>query len=298
MTLRRTFTRLLLLGSLLAAGLVAAAPPASADFHLMVISEVSDGTALDSNEDFVELQMFSPGQTQVMGHTITTYDASGNLQTTYTLDANVLNGQSQRTILIGSLGVQEDLTETMNIPSDGAVCFANVDCVAYGTITNFTNLTSPVTAAFPTAMPLDNSLQRRITAGCPTFLEASDDTNNSASDFFAAAPTPRNNSATPTETPCPGGPGGGSFSLSNLKTKVKGGRAIVSGKVQPPAPGQQVKLTFFANGSPLRKVSTKSATLNAASEFKKRFKVPADSTRCKVVVRFQGAKLGQKKFRC
>jgi hypothetical protein len=38
--------------------------------------------------------------------------------------------------------------------------------------------------------------------------------------------------------------------------------------------------------------------LNASSEFKKRFKVPSDSTRCKVVVRFKGAKLGQKKFRC
>jgi hypothetical protein len=79
---------------------------------------------------------------------------------------------------------------------------------------------------------------------------------------------------------------------------VKGGRATISGKINPPAPGDRVKLTFFANGSPLRKIATKSATLNAESRFKKRFRVPSDSTRCKVVVRFKGSKLGQKKFRC
>jgi hypothetical protein len=59
-----------------------------------------------------------------------------------------------------------------------------------------------------------------------------------------------------------------------------------------------VKLTFFANGSPLRRVASKRAALNAESEFSKRFKVPSDSIRCKIVVRFQGSKMGQKKFRC
>ena len=38
-----------------------------------------------------------------------------------------------------------------------------------------------------------------------------DDTNNSATDFFARPPSPRNNATAPTETPCGGGqnPGGG-----------------------------------------------------------------------------------------
>jgi hypothetical protein len=59
-----------------------------------------------------------------------------------------------------------------------------------------------------------------------------------------------------------------------------------------------VKLTFFANGSPLRKVVKRTATLNADSKFKKSFRVPADSTRCKVKVAFQGQAVGRKKFKC
>ena len=79
---------------------------------------------------------------------------------------------------------------------------------------------------------------------------------------------------------------------------MKGGRATISGEIQPPAPGEKVSLTFFANGSPLRKIATKSATLDADSKFKKRFKVPADSTRCKMKVAFAGSTLGKKKFKC
>jgi hypothetical protein len=64
------------------------------------------------------------------------------------------------------------------------------------------------------------------------------------------------------------------------------------------AGGLVATASLFANGSALRKVATKTATLNVDSRFKKRFKVPSVSTRCKVVVRFQGAKLGQRKFKC
>jgi hypothetical protein len=92
---------------------------------------------------------------------------------------------------------------------------------------------------------------------------------------------------------------GAAYNLQGLKAKVKGDRATIRGSIQPPASGQNVKLTFLANGgSALRKVAAKSATLDTSSGFRKRFKVPSDSTGCKVVVRFNGAKVGQKRFRC
>jgi hypothetical protein len=180
-------------------------------------------------------------------------------------------------------------------PSGGAGCFQNLDCVSWGPFSGST--TSPAGTPEPGGIPLDQSIHRQFAAP----LDPADDSNDSATDFQPGLPDPNANGgpnlgAATCQTG--GGPGGGAFSLSNLKAKVKGGRATITGKVNPPAPGDQVKLTFFANGSPLRKVATKSATLNTSSEFKKRFKVPSDSTRCKVMVRFKGPKLGQKKFRC
>jgi len=91
---------------------------------------------------------------------------------------------------------------------------------------------------------------------------------------------------------------GAAYNLQGLKAKVKSGRARIRGSIHPSASGQKVKVTFFANGSALRKVAAKDATLGVSSGFRKRFKVPSDATRCKVVVRFKGATLGQKKFRC
>jgi hypothetical protein len=270
--------------------------PAAADFHFMKIREVGlDGP---SGSDFVELQMYSPGQTNVSGHTLTIYDEVGT-PTAYPLPADVTNGANQATILIataGFTGPTPDFSDMPNVMAadGGAVCFETVDCVEWGAIG-----VAAVSADPPASAPAaGQSIERRITANCPTALDNADDTGSSAADFAVQpTPNPEPNSATPNETICVGG-GGGAFSLSNLKTRVKGGRATISGRIEPSATGEQVKLTFFASGSPLRKLATKNATLNADSEFRRRFRVPAESTRCKVVVRFQGAKMGQRKFRC
>lgn len=89
------------------------------------------------------------------------------------------------------------------------------------------------------------------------------------------------------------------YSLQGLKAKVKGDQTTIMGSIQPPATGQNVKMTFLADrGSALRKVAAKSATLDTSSHFRKRFKVPSESTRCRALVRFNGAKVGQKRFRC
>jgi hypothetical protein len=265
-----------------------------------MISEVSDGTVVNMNAQFVELQMYAPGQNLVGGMGLRIYSAGGILQTIVPIAGNVPIGESQRTILIGG-GVAYDKFASFMLPTSGAVCFAApaqppIDCVAWGSFNN-SGAQLPVGTPFPGGIPSGlDTLHRSIAAGCPTYLEASDDTNNSATDFKAAAPTPRNNSVTPTEVPCPGG--GSAFTVTNLKARAKGGRATITGAIVPPAPGDQVKLTFFANGSPLRKIAKKSATLNANSEFKKRFRVPGESSRCKVQVAFRGTRLGQKKFKC
>ena len=66
------------------------------------------------------------------------------------------------------------------------------------------------------------ALRRSIVAGCPTMLEPSDDTDNSATDFSAATPNPRSNAVTPTETPCaPAGGGGAPPSTQAPASKKK-----------------------------------------------------------------------------
>ena len=103
-------------------------------------------------------------------------------------------------------------------------------------------------------------------------------------------------------TPCPTLTKGPS-KLGKIKAKVSQGRATIRGSVLPAAPGDKVALTFFANGSPMKKRATKRATLNSQSRYRKRFKVPSEATRCKVRVVFPGnaghfPSSGKKRFRC
>jgi hypothetical protein len=104
------------------------------------------------------------------------------------------------------------------------------------------------------------------------------------------------------DSPCPTQTKGPSI-VKKIKTKVSRGRATIVGKILPVSPGGKVSLTFFANGSPLKKRATKKATLNSKSKYRKRFKVPSEATRCKVKVSFQGdaahfPSAGKKKFKC
>jgi hypothetical protein len=59
-----------------------------------------------------------------------------------------------------------------------------------------------------------------------------------------------------------------------------------------------VSLTFFANGSPLRRIAKKSTTLDEHSGFQKSFRVPTESTRCRIRVAVRGDAVGKKTFRC
>jgi hypothetical protein len=284
----RAIARLAVVTSVVAGGLTVTAGPARAPFHLMEVQEVFAGTTGQVEADFVELEMLASGQNFVGGHVLYLYDAAG-ARTDCTIPSHVPNGTNGARILFATAqfeteyGVDADFT----IPpllhgGGGAVCFENIDCVAWGSFAGTT--TSPAGTPFG-EINLDMSIDRIA------------DTNDSQNDFTHIDPTAEANAGSLGAMSCqPDGSGG--VTLKGLKAKVKGGRATITGRIDPPAPGEKVKITHFANGSALKRVATKSAALNADSKFKKRFKVPSESTRCKVVVRFQGAKLGQRKFRC
>jgi hypothetical protein len=190
---------------------------ASADTLAIKIIEVNPGTAAGpGNGDFVELQMFAPGQNLVAGHDVELYDAAGNklnAQMAPPFSANVAQGASQRSILIGDPALAPDLADDtlLDVPlAGGAACFGDTfpfDCVTWGSFAAQGVLPDPQTANAP-ALTAGSSLTRSIAPGCPTLLEDADDTRSSAADFALAAPTPRNNSAQPTEAPCGGPPPG------------------------------------------------------------------------------------------
>ena len=216
---------LLTLAACLAFGLLAI--PASANYHLMKIREISGSTA-GTNSAYIELQMHAAGQNQVSGHNITIWDADAfvvgpNPVATLPLSGpNPPNGQTQRTILIGDTGVPgSDFTLELspyletgvggNLLAAGAVCFEAipVDCVSWGGA-GFTGSSTgrlpDLSAPYGQPLPTTFGLRRKITAGCATLLEAADDTNNNVNDFAPATPRdPTNNATTPIEKACGGG---------------------------------------------------------------------------------------------
>ncbi len=213
----------LVLATVALAVLPASAPAA---FHLMKISEVSAGNPLGSG-DFVELQMFSPGQNLLGGHELVIYNAAGTPQPSHFIDRRARGrpdadhhpdrrrGRDRRR------RQPRSSTRDLTIPAaGGAACFPDAsppDCVAWGTFSG--SLTPPVAPNAP-ALAAGQSLSRSIAPGCATLLESADDTDSSAADFALGAPTPRPSSVTPTETACGGGGGGGGADTDAPQTKI------------------------------------------------------------------------------
>ena len=206
------------IGTVLAASAVLAAPAFGAH-HLVRISEVYPGATGSLDAEAVELQLMANGENQVANQVqIQFYDQAGNAVVGHTLITDPPNGQSQRTMLLATaqfeieFGIQADFevgdADELS-PAGGSVCmtsvmFGSVDCVGWGSAVQ-PSMTSPI--GTPAAViPDNNSLVRTIARGCATALDGADDTNDSAADFAASAPTLRNNAATPTETLCTGDP--------------------------------------------------------------------------------------------
>ena len=191
----------------------------------MKIREISPGT--DGQDDsFVEVQMYASFQNFLSGGASLLVCNAGCTPTPVTFSpfTDVAHGDSQDTVVFGDSGVasgSKDFNVNLNLDQNkagGAVCYLSEpgfhDCVAWGTFSAASTLTGAHgTAADPgppaAALTSGMALRRSIAAGCPTLLEASDDTNNSAADFSAATPNPRPNSVTPSEVPCAPTGGGG-----------------------------------------------------------------------------------------
>jgi hypothetical protein len=195
--------------------LLAATPAPAADLK---VREVYPGSAAHPASEYVELQMTANGQGSVSGRELVLYDGSGTATATYTLSGNVANGDSQRTILLGTPQVIEDFEVPaldFELPEDdalsgaaGAACFvggAPSDCATWGPFPlfgpqgSFPNWQTTNGPAIPDGM----ALGRSISAGCPIMLDDPDDTNSGSADFSTVTPSPRTNDGFPSEFPCP-----------------------------------------------------------------------------------------------
>jgi hypothetical protein len=219
---------LLIAVAFVAIALGAAAAPAGATFHEMSIREVYPGSAAEPASEYVELQMWHSGQTLVGGHTLRTYSAGGT-PTATVLPADVPNGANQSTILIATTGAEAKFgvvadaplaTSDLLDPAGGAVCWEAIDCVSWGSFGG-----SLPSAAGPPAPAIADgmALRRTIAPGCPTLLEPSDDSDDSATDFFEVFPAPRPNSVAPSEHTCavPAGEKGESGGSGAPQTRLR-----------------------------------------------------------------------------
>jgi hypothetical protein len=238
--MNHTLIRVALAAALALTSVAAFASSAPASYHLNLIREVHQGTGGTGTGDYVELQAIADGENLVAGKNIVTYDGGGTAFSTFTFPSNVANGQSQRSILVANdasvTGADFIAPGGLNvINTGGTVCFTDtlvtvgIDCVAYGGGPATTYATPPPS---PYGAPLTlpgftlgdgQSIERTISRGCPTALDAADDTNNSAADFTIGTPSPRNNATTPTETVCAQIPPGGIAVCAGKAVTISGG---------------------------------------------------------------------------
>jgi hypothetical protein len=225
------------------------APPAQATFHEMSIREVYPGSIAQPDAEYIELQMWAPGQNLVGGHSLKTYNASGGLVSTSTFANDVAGDANQSTILLATpaaestFGVVPDAAMAPNQldPSGGAVCWAEtIDCVSWGSFSG--SLTSPAgSPAASSGIPDGMALRRTISPGCATLLEPTDDRDNSAADFSPVFPGPRPNSVPPAERACGSGGQQGSGGPSNQGER---GAPQTTLKRKPPRKGHDRTPTF------------------------------------------------------
>lgn len=233
--------------------LLALAPPASATFHEISIREVYPGGANDAS--YVELQMWTGGQSFVGGHHLVAYNANGSVNEDFALPGSVASGVNQATILVADTSYPVVFDErptpdasdaNLNLaPAGGAVCWtegAPPDCVAWGKFTGPLPSHLPElkvgNPASPTGVSASKALRRSIAAGCSTLLDAppTDDSDNSATDFSEQEPDPRNNATTPAEKACPLLPNTAIAALpANPTDPTKSTSASFSFTANPPA---------------------------------------------------------------
>jgi hypothetical protein len=180
--------------------------PARAIFHEIKIVEVfAGGGATGGQAQYVELQAYSGGQNIVNGHSVIFYNAAGTEVGRATFTANVPNDANQMSLLVATtqaaslFGIAANLTMPSALidRAGGKVCWdLPYDCFAWGNYTGPAGSGgSAVGTPFP-ALQAGVAAHRRLdilATGSSTVLEAGDDTGNSATNFVAGFPSPRNN---------------------------------------------------------------------------------------------------------
>jgi hypothetical protein len=185
--------------------------PALASFHLVKIVEVFPGTAAVPTAQYVMLQMYFPGQSFVLGHSVEVFDASGTSLGTFTFSHNLSNSANLATMLIATsdaetlFGVTADLTMNAVIDAGGgAVCWDVVDCVAWGSFSASSPLPVPPGTPFnaPDGLLFDMAMHRNLSSGgtVTNFVFAAPAPKNNAGQVGTVPPTP---SVTATPTPLP-----------------------------------------------------------------------------------------------
>ncbi|HEX8688972.1 MAG TPA: hypothetical protein VF729_01885 [Solirubrobacterales bacterium] len=202
--------------ALLTIGLALTPSPAAAEFHLVSVREVFPGDSSAPEAEYVELQAYAAGQNFIAGHPVTFHNAGGATIGTETFDKDVADGRNQMTIVMGTAAAEsrfgiladETMAPGLLAPGGGAVCWATLDCVAWGNFSGSLPSAAGTPAASPAGIPDGMALRRTIAPGCPTLLEAGDDRNDSALDFAPVFPSPRPNAVAPSETACETAAGG------------------------------------------------------------------------------------------
>ncbi len=190
---------------------------------LVKVREIYPGS---NNDSFVELQAFGSflysGET-MPGKAVILFDPTGHPTVRFTFTEKNDQGADDTSFLVGdtkveeTFGVEPDVVDPlMEIdPAGGAVCWNvedfPVDCAAWGDFTGQAAIeayagTGVGNPASPGGITPGKSLERLITPNCPTWLEGEDDTDDSATDFVEANPTPfRTGMFDPAVVPCESG---------------------------------------------------------------------------------------------
>jgi hypothetical protein len=188
---------------------IAAAPLAArAAFHEIKIVEVFAGGGSASQAQYVELQAYTPGQNFVNTHRVIIYDAAGTAvgQAQFPTQPSpaVNNGANQMSIFVATaqaaslFGISADLLlpSALIDRAGGKICWDALDCFAWGNYSGAAGAGgTAVGTPFP-ALQAGVAAHRRLdilVTGSPTVLENGDDTGNSATNFVAGFPSPRNN---------------------------------------------------------------------------------------------------------
>ncbi|HEV3472628.1 MAG TPA: hypothetical protein VG408_05410 [Actinomycetota bacterium] len=202
---RRHLSQIALVLALACASVVAAATPAHALFHLMMVTEVFAGTSTAPDAQFIEMQMYAENQRFLTGHEVAVFDAAGNEIEAFTFTGPVANGANQAHVLLATpqaeseFGVEADFPmNPVLVAGGGSVCFRSadgglIDCVSWG---NYSGDDAETGTPFNSTLGLlpDQSMERVATGGSdPEGLDAEDDTNDSEADFDPSSPEPANN---------------------------------------------------------------------------------------------------------